>query len=121
MKVNILLVDDDQDVNYSFKSLLEAEGYCVYTAFNKDQAKAIVKERDIHFVIMDYLLEDTTGVEIARTLKEIDRSLKIMFVSGFLAVLDIVNELEFYGSRVFLKPVDPGAFLETVNAIIMEP
>jgi hypothetical protein len=58
---------------------------------------------------------------IARALKGIDESLKIILLSGFLEVLDIVDELGFCISKVFLKPVDPKAFLDTVNSVLMEP
>lgn len=121
MEVNILLVDDDQDINYTFKSLLEAGGYHVYTAVNEEQAKALVKERIINLSIIDYLLEDASGIMIARALKGINESLKIILLSGFLEVLDVVDELGFCISKVFLKPVDPKAFLDTVNSVLMEP
>jgi DNA-binding response OmpR family regulator len=120
-KGSILLVDDDQDIIFSFKCLLEPEGYGVYSAFGEEQARAIVREHDIDLVVLDYVLEDTTGIEIARALKQMDPNLKIVFLSGFVAVFDYVSELEFYVSRVFMKPIDARTFLDTVHAVLMEP
>ena len=119
--IHILLVDDDQDINYTLRMLLEAEGYHVYSADNETQAKAIVEERRIDLSIIDYVLEDTSGAGIARALKRIDESLKIIFLSGSIKVLDVVDTLEFRVSKVFLKPVDPIVFLDTVHTVLMEP
>jgi NtrC-family two-component system response regulator AlgB len=117
----ILLVDDDRNIIFSFKYLLEPEGYSVYTAFREEQAKAIVREHNIDLVVLDYVLEDTTGIEIARALKQMDPGLKIVFISGFVAVFDYVSELAFHVSRVFMKPIDAETFLDTVHAVLMEP
>jgi DNA-binding response OmpR family regulator len=101
--------------------LLEAEGYQVHSADNETQAKAIVEERRIDLSIIDYVLEDASGVGIARALKRIDESHKIIFLSGSIKVLDVVDTLEFRVSKVFLKPIDPIVFLDTVHTVLMEP
>jgi len=118
--IHILLVDDDQDINYTLEMLLEAEGYQVHSAVNEEQAKAIVEERRIDLSIIDYVLEDASGLEIARTLKRIYENFKIIFLSGSLEILDVVDELDFCVSKVFLKPVDIKVFLDTVHTVLMD-
>jgi DNA-binding NtrC family response regulator len=119
MGLNILLVDDEQDIRDSLTYLLESEGYNVYTASNGVQAEKIVKSKDINFAILDYILKDSTGVQVAKILHEIDENIRFMFFSGYSDVSDIENELGFSVCEIFLKPVDPDIFLEKMRSIVM--
>ena len=117
MEINILLVDDEQDIRDSLAYLLESEGYNVYTGSNGVEAENIVKEKNIHFAILDYILEDSTGVQIAKVLHKINENIKFMFFSGYSDVSNIENELDFSIGEVFLKPIDPDTFLEKVRNV----
>jgi DNA-binding NtrC family response regulator len=119
MKFNMLLVDDEQDIRESLAYLLESEGYNVYTGSNGVEAENIVKEKDIHFAILDYILKDSTGVQVAKVLHKINENIKFMFFSGYSDVSNIENELGFSICEVFLKPIDPDTFLEKVRNVVM--
>jgi len=119
MKFNILLVDDEQDIRESLTYLLESEGYNVYTGSNGVEAENIVKEKDIHFAILDYILKDSTGVQVAKVLHKINENIKFMFFSGYSDVSNIENELGFSICEVFLKPIDPDTFLEKVRNVVI--
>lgn len=119
MELNILLVDDEKDVRDGLTYLLESEGYEVYSASNGVQAEKIVKEKEIHFVILDYILKDSTGVQVAKVLHKIDENIGFMFFSGYSDVSNIENELGFGVCEIFLKPVDPNTFLEKIRDVVM--
>ena len=118
MSLNILLVDDEKDILDSLTYLLESEGYNVYTGTNQAEAEKIVKEKDIHFAILDYVLADSTGVQLAKILYEKNENIKFMFFSGHPDVSNIKNELGFNVCEVFLKPIDPDNFLEKLRKAI---
>ena len=118
MEFNILLVDDERDIRDSLKYLLESEGYNVYTGSNRVEAENIVKEKDIHFAILDYILEDSTGVQVAKVLHKINENIRFMFFSGYSDASNIENELGFSICEVFLKPIHPDTFLEKVRNVV---
>jgi len=118
MEINMLLVDDEQDIRDSLMYLLELEGYNVYTGSNRVEAENIVREKDIHFAILDYILEDSTGIQVAKVLHKINKNIKFMFFSGYSDVSNFKNELGFSLCEVFLKPIDPGTFLEKVRNVV---
>ena len=118
MEINILLVDDEQDIRDSLAYLLESEGYNVYSGSNGVEAENIVKEKNIHFAILDYILEDSTGVQIAKVIHKINENIKFMFFSGYSDVSNIENELGFNICEVFLKPFNPDTFLEKVRNVV---
>lgn len=118
MELNILLVDDEQNIRDSLTYLLETEGYNVYTGSTRVEAENIVKEKDIHFAVLDYILEDSTGVQVAKVLHKINKNIKFMFFSGYSDVENIEIELGFSIREVFLKPIDPEIFLEKVRNVV---
>jgi len=98
MEINMLLVDDEQDIRDSLMYLLELEGYNVYTGSNR--------------------VEDSTGIQVAKVLHKINKNIKFMFFSGYSDVSNFKNELGFSLCEVFLKPIDPGTFLEKVRNVV---
>ena len=58
---HILLVDDDQEIICSFKSILEDEGYVVYTANDADEAVKVMRDNEVQLAILDYVLPKTRG------------------------------------------------------------
>ena len=121
MTDRILLVDDDQEIIYSFKSILEDEGYVVYSANDAYEAEKIMRDNEIQLAIMDYVLPKTRGDKLAETLTAINQKLKIIFVSGYLEVLDAVHSVDRGVCGVFLKPVNPENLLSRVKSLEADP
>ena len=117
----ILLVDDDQEIISSFRSILEDEGYVVYSANDADEAENIMRDNEIQLAIMDYVLPKIRGDKLAESLNAINQKLKIIFVSGYLEVLDAINRLDCGVCGVFLKPVNPEILLTRVRSLETDP
>jgi len=117
----ILLVDDDNDIVCCFKSILEDEGFLVYSANDADEAVRVMRDNEVQLAIMDYVLPETRGDRLAETLNEIDQKLKIIFVSGHLEVVDVINRLNCGVYGVFLKPVNPERLLNLVKTLQTDP
>ena len=118
MSLNILLVDDERDILDSLTYLLESEGYNVYIGTNQAEAEKIVNEKDVNYAILDYVLVDITGVQLAKILHKKNENIKFMFFSGHPDVSNIKNVLGFNVYEVFLKPIDPDTFLEKLRKIV---
>lgn len=117
----ILLVDDDDDIVCCFRSILEDEGYMVYAANDADEAVKIMRDNEVQLAIMDYVLPRTRGDKLAETLNAINRKLKIIFVSGYVEVIDASNRLDCGVCGVFLKPVNPERLLNRVRILETDP
>jgi PAS domain S-box-containing protein len=81
----ILVAEDDGKVRDLFKSVLESLGYRVIDAENGVEALRLyeAEKDDIGLVITDIVMPEMSGVELSRTLKQKDPSLKIIGVSGY--------------------------------------
>ena len=82
----ILVVDDEALLRDLLKEVLEGKGYVVLTAPNGQAAVDIYKKRkgEIGLVILDMLMPGMSGLEVFRTLKEIDPRAKVIIASGYV-------------------------------------
>jgi two-component system, HptB-dependent secretion and biofilm response regulator len=61
----ILVVDDDEILNFLFASFLESKGFLVATAFGVSDAKKILQtDADIALMLLDYQLTDGLGTDL---------------------------------------------------------
>ena len=58
----ILICDDQPDIVNALKIYLAPEGYELYEAFNGEQAVNMVKEKNIHLVLMDVMMPVMDGM-----------------------------------------------------------
>ena len=102
MKAKILVVDDDDDIRFFFSNVLSKNNYFVITAPNGAKAISHVNEEKFDFAILDFMLPDIKGNELAVELKKIDGELKYVFVTGFAQGL---LELGISADIIVEKPV----------------
>lgn len=114
----ILVVDDEANTRMLYKAVLEAENYSVSTAGNGEAALKIMGEEHIDLVLLDVMMPEMDGYEVARTLRECNNELPILMVSakqlpsdrkkGFLAGTD----------DYITKPVDEEEMLLRIKALL---
>ena len=102
MKAVILIVDDDEDIRFFFGNVLSKNDYDVVTAENGIKAISEVKERSFDLAILDFMLPDMKGNELADELIHIKEDLNYVFVTGFAQGL---LELGIPPNMIVEKPV----------------
>ena len=115
----ILLIDDDKDIVCSFKTILEDEGYKVYSASDAEKAMDLVKRKDITVVILDYVLPKVKGDQLAKEIVALNKGIKIIFVSGYSDVTEVVQRLDFV-CDVMLKPINPDSLISLIKTLDYE-
>ena len=101
--VKILLVDDEPDILEILSYNLSAVGYTVYTAKNGLEGVEKAKKKLPHLIILDVMMPEMDGIELARKASELDPTLKIMFITGFAAVT-LNTDAAPNDARVLSKP-----------------
>jgi len=66
----VMLVDDDIDILASLRLHLRADGYDVVTAGTVAEGKRLVREQLPHAAVVDLMLPDGSGLEVARELRQ---------------------------------------------------
>ncbi len=68
--MKILIIEDEEILRFSFKSLLAREGYEVQTAEDYNSAFHIMAEFTPDLIIADIILGKHTGIDVLRDVKK---------------------------------------------------
>jgi PAS domain S-box-containing protein len=114
----ILVVDDEQIVRTTTRMILERHGHRVLEAENGTRAIELFRQRaaEIELVVLDMVMPDLHGPQVARALSELKARTPILFISGFTP--DRVD-LEGDGPRGFVhKPFGKDELVGAVERLL---
>jgi CheY-like chemotaxis protein len=123
--VNILLVDDEEDILYTFKESLASEGYNVEAFVDPMEALTyFAKSKPSHYnlVILDIRMPGLNGLQLYYRLKAINRNIKILFVSALDAVPELTSILPDVKTTndIIKKPVALDDFISRVRTALTQ-
>jgi CheY-like chemotaxis protein len=114
----IMIVDDEPDVLLTYESFLSYTGYKVRTFADSYQAlKAFASSPSLYdLVILDIRMENLNGLQLYQSLKAMNPSSKIIFVSALDAAKELTSIFSDIGPEdVIKKPVEKEAFIKAVR------
>jgi DNA-binding NtrC family response regulator len=115
----ILVVDDDENIRNTMKTILEDEGYEVDLASTGNEAIKRTEEAAYNIALLDIRLPDMEGVELLKLMKDgIPRTRKIM-VTGYPSMQNAVTALNNSADAYLIKPVDIEKLLTMVKEQII--
>ena len=80
---NVIMVDDGLDATLAIKIALEENGGFEVDTFNDaESAVSAFKYGHYHMAILDVRLPGTNGFQVGRKLREIDKELKVCFLTA---------------------------------------
>jgi CheY-like chemotaxis protein len=90
----VLLVDDEEAVRMSAADMLSDLGYAVVEAASaKEALRRLDEGLAVDLLVTDHLMQDLSGVELARQALARQPGLRVLIVSGFAEVEGIDPEL----------------------------
>lgn len=112
---HILVVDDDKEIVGAIEIYLKKEGYNILKAYNGNQALKIIKENEIHLVILDIMMPEKDGIE---TLEEIrkNKSIPVILLSAKSEDYDKIGGLNSGADDYITKPFNPLELIARVNS-----
>jgi len=117
---NILVIDDEAITLKMTKAGLERLGFKVAIFSKPDEAISYFSKHHslIKLVITDKNMPLISGVEILKTFKEINPSIPVLILTGFIEI-DEDEELKRMGSRKnLLKPISLKELAKEINEIL---
>ncbi len=116
-KYVVLCIDDDEDVLYSLRLILENNGYEMVEAGSAEEGLKAYKENNPDFVLVDLMMESIdAGKNFVKELKLLNNEAPIYMLSSVgdsLAQNVDFSELGLMG--VFQKPIDSNTLLSTLK------
>ena len=119
------MVDDEPDINLTIKKALEENGFFQVDTFNDaDSALVTFKPEVYDLALLDIKMPGTSGFQLWRKLREMDKKLKICFLtatkSNYAGDIDsdVINDI---GTDCFLaKPVNTIDLMNRLNVILSQ-
>ena len=83
--IEILIVDDRKEFRTLFKSLLKVSDLNaeVSEAEDGESALVILSQKKFDCVILDYILDDSIGLDVLRQVKSIQPDLPVLMISAY--------------------------------------
>lgn len=103
--VSILIIDDDEDILDLYKMTLEYRGYSVETSMTGQDAIEKAKDNKFQIALLDVVLPDIRGEKVAERLREIDESMKTIFITGYSLFQACIEATKIGISDILLKPI----------------
>jgi diguanylate cyclase (GGDEF)-like protein len=110
----VLVVDDDVSTRASLLSVLAGAGIEAVGAASADEALAFHTDHPAALVVIDYLLPDRNGLELAQAFKDRDPALPVLLLTGQTSLetaMAAVGQVDGY----LLKPMATETFIEAVR------
>jgi two-component system phosphate regulon response regulator PhoB len=120
MLANILLVEDEKAIVTLIKYNLEKEGFKVFCSETGEDALKIIKEKTPDLVILDWMLPDTSGIDVCRQIK-IDKKFKnipVLILTAKGEPDDKIKGLEVGADDYVTKPFNNKELLLRIKSLI---
>jgi DNA-binding response OmpR family regulator len=126
--MTVLVVDDEPDIVFFLKAVLEDHGFRVMTALNGREATDILRQHPPDLISLDLVMPGKSGIRFFHELRRNKEWSKIpvLFVSGHVretidgsSLVEILKDRTLSGPATYLeKPVNAQSYIRTVNAIL---
>ena len=116
----LLIVEDDRPLCDLLKYHFGKEGFTVTTTPNGDEAQILIDEISPDLLILDWMIEGTSGIELCRRLrrKPATNGLPIVLLTARGAEEDRVRGLETGADDFVTKPFSPKELVARANALL---
>ncbi len=114
----ILLVEDEEHLLEAIKLNLELEGYHVSTATDGRKALKIFKEERVNLVILDVMLPELDGFQVAETIRLDNAEVPILFLTAKNTSEDRVTGLKKGADDYLTKPFNLEELILRVGILV---
>ena len=112
---NVLICDDQKDIVNALKIYLTPEGYNLFEAFTGQQAVNIVKDNDIHLILLDIMMPIMDGITATAKIREFS-NVPIILLTAKSETEDKVLGLNVGADDYITKPFVPVEVLARVRS-----
>jgi two-component system nitrogen regulation response regulator GlnG len=102
----LLLIDDEADVQYSFRRLFDSPEIELTTAPSGEEGLKIIPRLKPDLVMMDIRMGGMNGLETLRRLRQIDAKLPVIMMTAYGTTQTAIEAMKLGAYDYLLKPFD---------------
>jgi two-component system nitrogen regulation response regulator NtrX len=111
----ILIVDDEQNIGLSLQMILEGEGYGVLLCRTAAEFRQRVSSYRADVCLLDVRLPDGNGIDLLRSLRDLDDRVPVIMISGHGTIADAVEAIRAGAFDFLEKPLSRDRVLVVVK------
>lgn len=113
--MNILVCDDDKEIVEAISIYLQQEGYTIFPAYNGREALEVMKNEEIHLVIMDIMMPVMDGTHAVMTIRKTS-NVPVIMLSAKSEDMDKILGLNVGADDYVTKPFNPLELIARVKS-----
>jgi DNA-binding response OmpR family regulator len=114
----VLIVDDDAELSSMLVELLAREGWSTHTVLTAGDAERALRERQPDLVLLDAMLPDGNGFDLARRWRAQHPALGLVMLTARGDPMDRVLGLEIGADDYLAKPFEPRELVARMRALM---
>lgn len=115
--MNILVCDDDRAIVDAIEIYLSQEGYTILKAYDGQEAIRILKENEVHLILLDIMMPHMDGIRATMKIRETS-SVPIIFLSAKSEDVDKILGLNIGADDYITKPFNPLELTARVKSLL---
>lgn len=118
MRNYILIVEDDNEINYMLRELLQNQKFVTESAFSGTEALLYLKNEMPTAVILDLMLPGMNGEQLLEEIKKINPEISVIVASAKDDVSTRIKLLKAGADDFIVKPFDTDELLARLEAVL---
>jgi nitrogen regulation protein NR(I) len=102
----LLLIDDEADVQYSFRRIFDSPEIEIATASSGEEGLKLIPQFKPDLVMMDVRMTGMTGLETLRKLRQSDAKLPVIIMTAYGTTQTAIEAMKLGAYDYVLKPFD---------------
>ena len=120
MKANILVIDDEESIRFSFHRFLAAEGHTVITAKSYHEALARMDETEFDLILADIILGDGWGIDILQEVMQRNLKTRVIIITAYPTTETLNASLRMQAIDYLIKPLRQEGLLYFVSKALQQ-
>lgn len=116
--ITVLVVEDDEKLNYIVSAKLEEQGYRVRHCGNPMEAFDVMDQEKVDLIVSDIMMPEMDGFEFAAEVRWFDKQIPILYMT---AKSDIASKKRGFALGIddyMVKPIDLSELVMRVEALL---
>jgi DNA-binding NtrC family response regulator len=117
-KINVLLVDDEEDLVTALVDRLNIRGFNADACVNFNDAINQIEKKKYDIIIIDVKLRGINGIRLMKIMKESQPSLKVILITGHGTEAEGREGIMLGAYDYLIKPVDIDTLTEKIRKAV---
>ncbi len=116
----VLIVEDHALIRFGLKTAFESKEFIdtIYESSNAEDAISLVQNHSVDAVIMDLGLPNMNGIEATRSIKNINKDIKVIILTSHNSEQEVLESVKAGANAYCSKDINPDKLADIVLSVI---